>query len=151
MKSILSASLCTAVLAFAVPAMAQTDTSKPMHHHRHHSSRMDHMQGPKTKSKRAGDPTTEDLNAKSLAAARGGNAPTAGDNTTPMSTPSSSTAPGTGMSAPSGSGMAAPSGSGMAAPSGSGMAAPSSMPATGGAPSSGSTGTTTPSNAPGGQ
>ena len=135
MKSILSASLCVAALAFAVPAMAQTDTSKPMHHHRHHSSRMDHMQGPKTKSKRAGDPTTEDLNAKSLAAARGGNAPATGDSTMPMSTPSSSTAPGTGMSAPSGSG----------------MATPSSMPAAGGAPSSGSTGTTTPSNAPGGQ
>lgn len=145
MKSILSASLCTAALAFAVPAMAQTDTSKPMHmhHHHHHSSRMDHMQGPKTRSKRAGDPSTEDLNAKSLAAARGGNASATGDNTTPMSTPSSSTAPGTGMSAPSGSGMSAPSGSG--------MATPSSMPPAGGAPSSGSTGTTTPSNAPGGQ
>lgn len=135
MKSILSASLCTAALAFAVPAMAQTDTSKPMHHHRHHSSRMDHMQGPKTHSKRAGDPSTDELNAKSLAAARGGNAPAAGDNTTPMSTPSSSTAPGTGMSAPSGPG----------------MAPPSSMPPAGSAPSSGSTGTTTPSNTPGGQ
>ncbi len=127
MKSILSASLCTAALAFAVPAMAQTDTSKPMHHHRHHSSRMDHMQGPKTHSKRAGDPSTDELNAKSLAAARGGSAAATGDNTTPMSTPSSSTAPGTGM------------------------AAPSSMPPSGSAPSSGSTGTTTPSNAPGGQ
>ena len=127
MKSILSASICAAALAFAVPAMAQTDTSKPMHHHRHHSSRMDHMQGPKTRSKRAGDPTTEDLNAKSLAAARGGSASATGDSTTPMGTPSSSTAPGTGMSAPS------------------------SMPSAGGAPSSGSTGTTTPSNAPGGQ
>ncbi len=127
MKSILSASLCTAALAFAVPAMAQTDTSKPMHHHHHHMSRMDHMQGPKTKSKRAGDPSTEELNAKSLAAARGGSTPSTGDNTTPMSSPSSSTAPGTGM------------------------AAPSSMPPSGGAPSSGSTGTTMPSNTPGGQ
>ena len=135
MKSILSASLCTAALAFAVPAMAQTDTSKPMHHHRHHMSRMDHMQGPKTKSKRAGDPSTEDLNAKSLAAARGSSAPATGDSTMPMSTPSSSTAPGTGM----------------AAPAGSNMAAPSSMPPAGGAPASGNTGMTTPSNAPGGQ
>ncbi len=123
MKSILSASICTAALAFALPAMAQTDTSKPMHHHRHHSSRMDHMQGPKTHSKRAGDPSTDELNAKSLAAARGGSAPATGD----TSTPSSSTAPGTGM------------------------AAPSSMPPAGSAPSSGSTGTTTPSNTPGGQ
>ncbi len=129
MKSILSASICTAALAFAVPAMAQTtDTSKPpMHHHHHHSSRMDHMQGPKTHSKRAGDPSTDELNAKSLAAARGGSTPASGDSTTPMSTPSSSTAPGTGM------------------------AAPSTMPPSGSAPSSGSTGTTTPSNTPGGQ
>ncbi len=127
MKSILSASLCAAALAFAVPAMAQTDTSKPMHHHRHHSSRMDHMQGPKTHSKRAGDPSTDELNAKSLAAARGGNASATGDSTAPASMPSSSTAPGTGM------------------------AAPSSMPPAGSAPSSGSTGTTTPSNTPGGQ
>ncbi len=127
MKSILSASLCTAALAFALPAMAQTDTSKPMHKH-HHMGRMSHMQGPKTKSKRAGDPSTDQLNAKSLAAARGGSASSAGDSGTPTSMPSStSTAPGTGMSAPS------------------------SMPAAGSAPSSGSTGTTTPSNTPGGQ
>ena len=131
MKSILSASLCTAALAFALPAMAQTDAgtskTKPMHHMRHHSSRMDHMQGPKTHSKRAGDPSTDELNAKSLAAARGGSAPSAGDSSTPASAPSStSTAPGTGMSAPS------------------------SMPPAGSAPSSGSTGTTTPTNTPGG-
>ena len=33
MKSILSAARCTAALAFALPAMAQTDTSKPVHKH----------------------------------------------------------------------------------------------------------------------
>ena len=87
MKSILSASLCTAALAFALPAMAQTDTSKPAHKH-HHMGRMNHMQGPKTKSKRAGDPTTDELNAKSLAAARGGSAPAASASPTPATSAS---------------------------------------------------------------
>lgn len=111
MKSILSASICAAALAFAVPAMA-ADDAKPMHHHHHmmkHSSKM----GPHTKMKKAGDPSTDELNQKSLDAAKGG---------TDSSTP-------------------APAAAG-------GAMAPAAPMAT---PSSGTTATTTPSNAPGGQ
>ena len=87
MKSILSASVCVAALSLAIPAMAATsDTPKHMHHH--HMSKM----GPKTKMKKAGDPTTEQLNARSLDAARGtGAAPAAGDSSAaPMTPPAAS-------------------------------------------------------------
>ncbi len=123
MKSILSASVCVAALAFAVPAMAATgDSPKPMHHH-HHMSKM----GPKTHMKKAGDPTTAELNERSLNAARGsGSAPGASDSSaTPMTPPAASSA--MPMTPPAGS---------------------TSTPMT--APSSGSTGTTAPNNAPSG-
>ncbi len=71
MKSILSASVCAAVLAFAVPALADTSTSTSTHHHmaKHHG-----MKGKKGMKggKMSGDAAVQDLNAKSLAAARSG-------------------------------------------------------------------------------
>lgn len=92
MKSILSASVCVAALAFAVPAMAATTDTPPKHMHHHHMSKM----GPKTHMKPAGDPTTAQLNERSLNAARGGSsgsaAPATGDaTTTPMTPPAAST------------------------------------------------------------
>lgn len=133
MKSILSASVCVAALAFAVPAMAAT-TDSPKHMHHHHMSKM----GPKTHMKKAGDPTTAELNERSLNAARGsGSAPAAGDTSaSPMTPPASSG--GTSMTPP-GSSSSMP----MTPPASSG-----SMPMT--QPSSGSTGTTAPNNAPNG-
>ena len=110
MKSILSASVCVAALACAVPAFAADTTDTPKHMHHHHMSKM----GSKTHMKKAGDPSTAELNDKSLAAARGGSASTGGDASAPAAAPM--TPPASGM-----------------------------MP-----PASGSTGTTTPTNAPGG-
>ena len=65
MKSILSASLCTALLTCAVPALAATTTT---HHHmmKHHGGRKG------MKSAQSGDAAVQDLNSKSLAAARSG-------------------------------------------------------------------------------
>ena len=89
MKSILSASVCAAVLAFAVPAMAATDpsTTTPLAHHmsKHHGM----MKGKKgMKGKMSGDAAVQDLNAKSLAAAKAGQPMEAGSGT--MSPASSS-------------------------------------------------------------
>ncbi len=73
MKKILSASICAIAMAAAVPAFA---ADKPVHHHAHHGKAAGKM-GPHTKMKPAGAPSTEELNAKSLDAARGGAAPAA--------------------------------------------------------------------------
>lgn len=86
MKSILSASVCAAVLALAIPAMAATDDAKPMHHKMHKMGK--HMMGPHTKMKKAGDPSTDELNEKSLTAAKGGAAPMGSDAATPAAAPS---------------------------------------------------------------
>ena len=97
MKSILSMSVCAATLAFAVPALAAPDTAPATtaHHHmaKHHGMKGMKV-GRKTKARMSGDPTTQDLNAKSLAAARAGQpmdgssgmaAPTSAPNAAPMS------------------------------------------------------------------
>ena len=116
MKSILSASVCAAVLAFAVPALAATDPSTmtpPAHHHmsKHHGM----MKGKKgMKAKLSGDAAVQDLNAKSLAAAKAGQ---------PME-----------------------AGSGAMAPASTTGTTPAPM-----APATGTSATTTPGNAPGGQ
>ncbi len=90
MKSILSASVCAAVLAFAVPALADTTTSTSTHHHmaKHHG-----MKGKKGMKggKMSGDAAVQDLNAKSLAAARSGQ---------PLDVGSSSSAPAPAPAAP---------------------------------------------------
>ena len=126
MKSILSASVCAATLLLALPALAATDDAKPMHHHHHMGKHMG-MKG-KAGYGKAKDATTESLNDRSLAAARGGSAPT-------TCSDSSATAPGTGSS------MAPASGAPMSCSSSQGTMTP---------PASGSTGTMAPSNAPGG-
>ncbi|MCQ8240245.1 hypothetical protein [Rhizosaccharibacter radicis] len=125
MKSILKAralqaSVCAAALAFAVPAIAQTDSGDmhkgKMHSTHHHMGKMGKMHGGKG-YKTAINPTTEDLNAKSLAAARSGTDATAG-------APGAAAAP-----APAGGGMAQP---GAMAPAGSGTpatTAPAAAPA----------------------
>ena len=124
MKSILSASVCVAALAFALPAVAQTDapkSDKPMHHH-HHMMKHDKMGHKGMHSGKAVDASTDSLNEKSLEAARGGMAPA-------------------GMSAPAGT----------TAPSDSMAPAGAMAPASGGmAPASGATGSMTPTNAPAG-
>jgi len=104
MKKILSASICAIALSAAVPAFA-ADDAKPMHHKHHMKSSS--MMGPHTKMKMKGDPTTEELNAKSLDAARGGSstdssaAPAAP--AAPMAAPASGTDAGTApMNAPAG-------------------------------------------------
>ncbi|WP_419729358.1 hypothetical protein [Lichenicola sp.] len=124
MKSILSASVCAATLLLALPALAATDDAKPMHHHHmgKHMGKHTGMHG-KAGYGKAKDATTESLNDRSLAAARGGSAPSTGSD-------SSTTAPGTGSSM-------AP----MSAPGGTSTMTP---------PASGSTGTMAPTNAPGG-
>ena len=73
MKSILSASVCAAVLAFAVPALADTSTSTPTTTH-HHMAKHHGMKGKMMAKggKMSGDAAVQDLNAKSLAAARSG-------------------------------------------------------------------------------
>ena len=73
MKSILSASVCAIVLASAVPAMAATDpstTTHPAHHMSKHHGMMKGRKG--MKGKMSGDAAVQDLNAKSLAAAKAG-------------------------------------------------------------------------------
>ncbi len=82
MKSILSASICAAVLAFTVPALADTGTSKSTSMH-HHMAKHRGMKGKKG-GKMSGDAAVQDLNAKSLAAARSGQ---------PLDVGSSSSAP----------------------------------------------------------
>lgn len=122
MKSILSASVCAAMLSLAVPAMAADETAKPMHHHMHHMGKKSSMMGPHTKMKKAGDPTTDELNAKSLDAAKGGSsdagaaAPAAAPSTMspPAAGTSSMSAPSTGTTAP----MNAPAGTAPGAPGG---------------------------------
>jgi hypothetical protein len=109
MKMILSASICAIALAAAVPAFAADDQAmtKPMSHHKHMMTshmKKSHMMGPKTKMKPAGDPTTADLNSKSLTAARGGMAPMSSGMSAPApmapaSGTSATTAP---MNAPAG-------------------------------------------------
>jgi hypothetical protein len=130
MKSILSASICAAALAFALPAMAATDDAKPMHHHHHKGMHGQHS-GMHGKGGTRGDASTDALNEKSLAAARGGT-------DAPMA-PGAMAAPGA-MSAPGA--MAAPGA--MSAPGA--MAAPGAM----SAPASGTSAETMPSNAPAG-
>ena len=106
MKSILSVSLCTALLTVAVPALAATTTT---HHHmmKHHGGRKG------MKSAQGGDAAVQDLNSKSLAAARSGQPLDVGGSgsSSGASTPTSS---GTGAA----SSTAAPTGSGTAAPGG---------------------------------
>lgn len=132
MKSILSASVCAAALAFAVPALAATDSPKHAHHHMGKHGGTSHGMSHGKMSGKGGDSSTEQLNEKSLAAARGGS--TTG---TDASAPGAMSAPASGAMAPATGGMA-PSGS--MAPS-TGVMTP---------PASGTTGTTTPMNAPGG-
>jgi hypothetical protein len=108
MKKILSASICAIALSAAIPAFA-ADDAKPMHH-KHHMMKSSSKMGPHTKMKMKGDPTTEELNAKSLDAARGGSttdtsatpaAPAAP--AAPMAPPASGTDAGTApMNAPAG-------------------------------------------------
>ena len=81
-----------------------TAASKPMHHHHMGKMGKNHMQGPKTKSKPAGDPDTAQLNEQSLNAARG-SGPAVGSQSGAMAPASSGAmAPGTGTMAPAGSG-----------------------------------------------
>jgi hypothetical protein len=150
MKSILSATVCAAAMAFAIPAIAATDDA-PVHHH-HHMMHGKHS-GMMRKGSSGDNAETAKLNEQSLANAKGGVMPASSSSST-----TSGMAPtGSGM-APTGSGMA-PTGSGMSAP-GSAMAPSSSSttPASGGAmaapgtgmaaPSSGAMGNAMPGNAP---
>lgn len=125
MKSILSASICAAALALALPAMAATDDATPMHHHHHKMGMHGKHAGMHGKGGMRGDASTDALNEKSLAAARGGT--------------DASMAPG---AAPAAGAMAAPGA--MSAPGA--MAAPGAM----SAPASGTSAETMPSNAPAG-
>ena len=80
MKSILSATVCAAAMAFAVPAMAQnTDatTTPTHHHHRHHAMRGKHA-GMRRQHENGGDAETARLNEQSLQNAKGGAAPAGG-------------------------------------------------------------------------
>ncbi len=123
MKSILRATICTAAMGLAVPAMAATDDA-PMHHHH----RMHGKHGMMKKGATSGDAETAKLNDQSLQNAKAG------------MTPASSAAPST-PGASSGA-MSAPPGNAMAPASGS---APMTAPGTGmSAPSSGAMGTTAP-------
>lgn len=99
MKSILSASVCAAVLALTVPAMAATGDAKPMHHKMHKMGK--HVMGPHTKMKKAGDPSTDELNEKSLTAAKGGTASTGSE---PAAAPAAAPATDTAPAVPSSSG-----------------------------------------------
>ncbi len=119
MKSILSATVCAAALAVAIPALAATEDA-PMHHRHHMHGKHSGMM---RKGKSGGDAETAKLNEQSLANAKSGVMPASGSTS--------------GM-APNGSGMA-PTGSGMA-PNGSGMSAPGNAMA----PSGGGTGMSAP-------
>ena len=159
MNSILKATVCTAALAFAVPAMAQTDNMAP--HHHHHAMHGKHAG--MSKSMSSGDADTARLNDQSLANAKAGVMPASGSGSGSM--PGATAAPGTGMTAPTtgamgtstpGGAMAAPGNSmsaqGMGAPSssmpGGAMAAPSNGMSTPAAPASGAMGGATSTNAP---
>lgn len=126
MKSILSATVCAAVLASAIPAMAASDDAAmpPMHHHHH---MMHGKHGMMKNGAMSGDAETAKLNEQSLQNAKAGVMPASGASSGNGMTPATDgamAAPGTGMAAP-GTGMAAPNSGAMAAP-GTGMAAPSS-------------------------
>ncbi|MCQ8277330.1 hypothetical protein NFI95_02550 [Acetobacteraceae bacterium KSS8] len=96
MKKILSASICAIAMAAAVPALA---ADKPVHHHHAHHGKG--MMGPHTKPKPAGSPSTEELNAKSLDAARGGAAPAAPDAAAPAAPAAPASSGSTGTMTPS--------------------------------------------------
>jgi hypothetical protein len=116
MKSILSATVCAAAMAFAVPAMAAGDdatTATPTHHHHHHAMHGRHA-GMRNQREHGGDAETARLNEQSLQNARGGAAPASGS------------AAGAGMT--SGGGAAGSSGTSMAPAQGSGASGNMSAP-----------------------
>lgn len=135
MKSILSATACAAVMAFAIPALAATDdTAMPHHHHMMHGKH-----GMMKKGAMSGSAETEKLNEQSLQNAKSGVMPaSSGTSATaaPTGTDTSTMTPGSGNMTPGT--MTPASGGAMAAP-GTGMSTP---------PASGAMGTMTPGNAP---
>ncbi len=105
MKSILSASVCAALLTATVPALAATATTTHHHMAKHHGGKKG------MKSAQSGDAAVQDLNSKSLAAARAGQPLDVGGPGSGASTPTSSgagTAPAT--AAPTVGGPTAPGG-----------------------------------------
>ncbi|WP_198945768.1 hypothetical protein [Acetobacter sp. DsW_063] len=101
MKAVLSKVVLTATLAIAAPAIAISGASfasAEEHHHHHH-----HHDGEMSKGKTAPTSATEDLNARSLAAAQQDKVPSIGA-TAPTAAPVAPTVPsvaaGTGTVAP---------------------------------------------------
>ena len=144
MKSILSATVCAAAMAFAVPALAATDDA-PVHHH-HHMMHGKHS-GMMRKGSSGDNAETAKLNEQSLANAKGGVMPASSGSSSSMGsmapTGSGMSAPGSAMAPPAGA--MAPSSSSMAPASGGAMAAPGTGMT---APSSGAMGNSMPGNAP---
>lgn len=87
-------------LLVGTPVLADTDYD---HHHHHHHHKDHHHQEAST-----GSPTTEDLNARSLASVRAGNPPPPEGTMSPGAMPSGTMPPAPAATIPAGTGTVAP-------------------------------------------